>query len=167
MPATLIASLPGIVAVKECCGDARRIARVIRNLLANAIEHGEGRQVVVTIDSSERAVGLGVRDHGIGLAAADAHHVFDRFWRADPSRQRRIGGTGLGLAISLEDAQLHGGTLEVWSRPGEGANFVLTLPRIPGEQDLGHPVPLQPADAVPEVAKPAVHGRRRPSPVHS
>jgi two-component system sensor histidine kinase MtrB len=143
--------------------DARRIARVIRNLLANAIEHGEGRPVVVTIDSSAHAVGLGVRDHGIGLTAADAEHVFDRFWRADPSRQRRIGGTGLGLAISLEDAQLHGGVLEVWSRPGEGANFVLTLPRTAGDQELGHPVPLRPEDAAPEAA-PLPTGRARRSP---
>jgi two-component system sensor histidine kinase MtrB len=147
--------------------DARRVARVVRNLLANAIEHGEGRPVVVTIDSSERAVGLGVRDHGIGLSTADAEHVFDRFWRADPSRQRRIGGTGLGLAISLEDAQLHGGQLEVWSLPRQGANFVLTLPRVQGETDLGHPVPLVPDDAIAEVAPRTGRASRHPAPVGS
>jgi two-component system sensor histidine kinase MtrB len=85
--------------------------------------------------------------------------VFDRFWRADPSRQRRIGGTGLGLAISLEDALLHGGTLEVWSRPGEGTNFVLTLPRIPGTPAGRSPVPIEPVDVRP--APPAhEHGAR-------
>ena len=147
--------------------DARRIARVIRNLLANAIEHGEGKPVVVTIDSSERAVGLGVRDHGIGIAPSDAQHVFDRFWRADPSRQRRIGGTGLGLAISVEDAQLHGGVLEVWSRPGEGANFVLTLPRNAGDGEIGRPVPVRPADARADAAVPTRSGRRRPAVVRS
>ncbi|MFD1720079.1 MtrAB system histidine kinase MtrB [Amnibacterium endophyticum] len=125
--------------------DARRITRIVRNLLANALEHGEGRPVVVTVDSSADAVALGVRDHGIGMSAEDAGRVFDRFWRADPSRQRRVGGTGLGLAISLEDAMLHGGALEVWSRPGEGANFVLTLPRGDGPT-ADRPVPLRPDD---------------------
>jgi two-component system, OmpR family, sensor histidine kinase MtrB len=141
--------------------DARRIARIVRNLLANAIEHGEGRPVVVTIDSSAHAIGLGVRDHGIGLSGADAARVFDRFWRADPSRQRRIGGTGLGLAISLEDAQLHGGTLEVWSREGDGTNFVLTLPRASEVGDLGHPVPLVPSDALPDRETRPRRGRKK------
>ena len=59
----------------------------------------------------------------------DVEHVFDRFWRADPSRTRTIGGTGLGLSIALGDARLHGGELAVWSEPGRGSNFVLTLPR--------------------------------------
>lgn len=130
--------------------DARRIARVVRNLLANALEHGEGRPIDVTLDSSETAVAIGVRDHGIGMSSQDAERVFDRFWRADPSRQRRIGGTGLGLAISLEDATLHGGALEVWSRRGDGTNFVLTLPRGSAATDLSRPVPVVPFDAVPE-----------------
>lgn len=130
--------------------DGRRIARVVRNLLANALEHGEGRPIDVTVDSSETAVAVGVRDHGVGMASEDAERVFDRFWRADPSRQRRIGGTGLGLAISLEDAVLHGGALEVWSRRGEGTNFVLTLPRGAEAADLGRPVPVQPVDAAPD-----------------
>jgi two-component system sensor histidine kinase MtrB len=139
--------------------DARRISRILRNLLANALEHGEGRPVDVTVDSSATAVAVGVRDHGIGMTPQDAERVFDRFWRADPSRQRRIGGTGLGLAISMEDATLHGGTLEVWSRRGEGTNFVLTLPR--GTEPLGaeRPVPVVPADAPPE---PVAEPRRRP-----
>ncbi|GAA2749518.1 MtrAB system histidine kinase MtrB [Amnibacterium kyonggiense] len=140
--------------------DARRIARIIRNLLANALEHGEGRPIDVTVDSSETAVAVGVRDHGIGMSAQDAERVFDRFWRADPSRQRRIGGTGLGLAISLEDATLHGGRLEVWSRRGEGTNFVLTLPW--GQEDVAvdAPVPLVPWDAAPEEARPQRPHRR-------
>ena len=133
--------------------DARRVSRIVRNLLANALEHGEGRPIVVTIDSSETAVAIGVRDHGVGMPPQDAQHVFDRFWRADPSRQRRIGGTGLGLAISLEDAVLHGGTLEVWSRPGDGTNFVLTLPRDPQVEPGPSPVPLQPADLRPATAE--------------
>jgi two-component system sensor histidine kinase MtrB len=140
--------------------DNRRIARIVRNLLANALEHGEGRPIDVTIDSSETAVAVGVRDHGIGMLPQDAERVFDRFWRADPSRQRRIGGTGLGLAISLEDAQLHGGVLEVWTAKGDGTNFVLTLPRRPGLLEIDRPVAVRPADAQPEPARTA--GRRPP-----
>ena len=142
--------------------DARRIARVMRNLLANALEHGEGRPIDVTIDSSQVAVAVGVRDHGIGMAPQDAERVFDRFWRADPSRQRRIGGTGLGLAISLEDATLHGGTLEVWTRQGDGANFVLTLPREGDAVGADRPVPVVPTDAAPEPPQASRKSARRP-----
>lgn len=141
--------------------DARRIARVVRNLLANALEHGEGRPIDVTIDSSQGAVAVGVRDHGIGMTPQDAERVFDRFWRADPSRQRRIGGTGLGLAISLEDATLHGGTLEVWTRRGGGTNFVLTLPREGDAVDGDRPVPVVPVDAAPEPSQTGKKSARR------
>src|SRR5690606_33467388 len=89
--------------------DPRRVRRVLRNLVGNAIEHGVGRPVVVTVDSNQYAVAVGVRDFGLGMTKQDAERVFDRFWRADPSRQRTIGGTGLGLSIALGDAKLHGG----------------------------------------------------------
>ncbi|HCJ48912.1 MAG TPA: two-component sensor histidine kinase [Microbacterium sp.] len=125
--------------------DPRRVRRIVRNLLGNAIEHGEGRPIVVTVDSDQRAVALGVRDFGMGMSAEDAERVFDRFWRADPSRRRTIGGTGLGLSIALGDARLHGGTLSVWSEPGGGTNFVLTLPRRLGENLVGaSPVEVEP-----------------------
>jgi two-component system sensor histidine kinase MtrB len=127
--------------------DPRRIRRVVRNLLGNAIEHGEGRPIVVTVDSNEQAVALSVRDYGHGMTEADAQRVFDRFWRADPSRRRTIGGTGLGLAIALEDAQLHGGSLEVWSRVAGGSCFRLTLPRVLGGEVTMSPLPLPPEDA--------------------
>ncbi len=127
--------------------DARRVRRVLRNLIGNAIEHGEGRPVVVTVDSNQHAVAAGVRDFGLGLSPDDAERVFDRFWRADPSRQRTIGGTGLGLSISLGDAKLHRGTLQVWSELGVGSHFVLTLPRSGNELDGSSPVLLEPEDA--------------------
>jgi two-component system, OmpR family, sensor histidine kinase MtrB len=147
--------------------DSRRIARIVRNLLANALEHGEGRPIDITVDSSGTAVAVGVRDHGIGMAPQDAERVFDRFWRADPSRQRRIGGTGLGLAISLEDAVLHGGVLEVWSRRGDGTNFVLTLPRESGPVDESRPVPLVPTDAAPDAKQQRRSLLRRPARIGS
>jgi two-component system sensor histidine kinase MtrB len=128
--------------------DVRRIRRILQNLLGNAIDHGEGKPVVVWIDSDQDAVAIAVRDYGIGMTPAAVNRVFDRFWRADPSRQRTTGGTGLGLAIALEDAALHGGWLEVWSAPGEGSCFRLTLPREHGAELRGSPLPLPP-DAEP------------------
>jgi two-component system sensor histidine kinase MtrB len=126
--------------------DPRRVRRVVRNLLGNAIEHGEGRPIVVTVDSDQDAVAVGVRDYGLGMRAEDQERVFDRFWRADPSRKRTIGGTGLGLSIALGDARLHGGTLSVWSSPGRGTNFVLTLPRRTTDAEVRSPIPLDPGD---------------------
>ncbi len=108
--------------------DGRRISRIVRNLIVNAIEHSESKPVRVTLLASDDAVSVGVRDYGQGIAQEDLERVFSRFWRADPSRQRTLGGTGLGLAISADDAHLHGGTIDVWGAPGLGAHFVLTLP---------------------------------------
>jgi two-component system sensor histidine kinase MtrB len=127
--------------------EGRRIRRILQNLLGNAIDHGEGRPIDVYIDSSETAVAIAVRDYGIGMTSAAMERVFDRFWRADPSRQRTTGGTGLGLAISLEDAALHGGWLEVWSAPGQGSCFRLTLPRQSGGTLRASPLALPPDDS--------------------
>lgn len=126
--------------------DPRRIRRVVRNLVGNAIEHGEGRPIVITVDSNESSVAIGVRDFGLGMTDEEQSRAFDRFWRADPARARTIGGTGLGLAISLEDAHAHGGIIEVWSERGAGSNFVMTLPRTLGAPRLGKPVPVDPRD---------------------
>ncbi|MGM1028415.1 MAG: MtrAB system histidine kinase MtrB [Actinomycetota bacterium] len=125
--------------------DPRRIRRILQNLLGNAIDHGEGKPVVVTVDSTRDASAIAVRDHGVGMTEEEAARVFDRFWRADPSRQRRTGGTGLGLSISRDDAALHGGWIDVWSRHGEGTAFRLTLPRA-GARAVASPIELPPAD---------------------
>jgi two-component system sensor histidine kinase MtrB len=130
--------------------DARRIRRVLRNLLGNAVEHGEGRQIVVTVDSNATAIAFAVRDYGVGMTENEIGRVFDRFWRADPSRKRTIGGTGLGLAISMEDAVLHGGALEVWSESGVGSCFRLTLPREHGMAIGTSPLELPPDDSAME-----------------
>jgi two-component system sensor histidine kinase MtrB len=126
--------------------DPRRVRRIVRNLLGNAIEHGEGRPIVVTVDSDQQSVALGVRDYGLGMKPEDVERVFDRFWRADPSRTRTIGGTGLGLSIALGDARLHGGELAVWSQLGIGTNFVLTLPRQGSRLTAPSPIPVDPGD---------------------
>jgi len=112
--------------------DARRVSRILRNLIGNALEHGEGRPVEVSVTASDDVVAVSVRDHGVGFEPEQAEQVFERFWRADTARTRTTGGTGLGLAISLEDARLHGGWLQAAGAPGEGALFRLTLPRERG-----------------------------------
>ena len=127
-------------------GDIRRVARILRNLFSNAIDHAEEKPIAITIIASEDDVAIGVRDFGIGLDESTLYRVFDRFWRADPSRSRTRGGTGLGLSIALEDARLHNGELEAWGRPGKGAHFVVTLPREAGAGISSRLIKLQPDD---------------------
>ncbi|MGW3266457.1 MtrAB system histidine kinase MtrB [Streptomyces sp. NPDC001056] len=127
--------------------DARRVERVLRNLVVNAVEHGEGKDVIVKLAAAGGAVAVAVRDYGVGLKPGEATRVFSRFWRADPARARTTGGTGLGLSIALEDARLHGGWLQAWGEPGGGSQFRLTLPRTADEPLRGSPIPLEPKDA--------------------
>jgi two-component system sensor histidine kinase MtrB len=140
----IILSAPADAIVVEM--DARRIDRILRNLILNAVEHGEGKPVTVTVGASQTAVGIAVRDHGIGMAPAEAARVFDRFWRADPARARTTGGSGLGLSIAMEDTKLHNGWLQAWGKKGSGANFRLTLPLRQGEEIDKSPVQLEPED---------------------
>ena len=126
--------------------DIRRVERIMRNLLSNALDHAEEKPINVTVIATRTEVAVGVRDFGTGIEASALSRIVDRFWRADPSRARVRGGTGLGLSIALEDARLHNGELDAWGAPGEGAHFVLTLPRIAGEQIGGRPIRPQPED---------------------
>jgi two-component system sensor histidine kinase MtrB len=111
--------------------DTRRVSRIVRNLVANAIEHSEGKPIQISVCCNAESASVGVRDYGHGIAPSDYDRVFSRFWRADPSRTRTLGGTGLGLAISADDAALHGGRIDVGGHIGSGAHFVLTLPLVP------------------------------------
>ncbi|GGM79941.1 two-component sensor histidine kinase [Longimycelium tulufanense] len=138
--------------------DSRRLERILRNLLANAVDHGEGRPIELWLAADEHAVAVAVRDHGVGLRPGEEELVFTRFWRADPSRNRRTGGTGLGLSISLEDAHLHGGWLEAWGEPGQGACFRLTLPRQQGVELTGSPLPLPPPEDPDQTTRPQLVG---------
>ncbi len=132
----LLAATPVLVEA-----DVRRLERIVRNLVTNAIDHAEGHDVEVRVVGDDQTVALGVRDYGVGLAPGEEVMVFNRFWRADPARARTSGGTGLGLAIASEDARLHGGELKAWGVKGKGSHFVLTLPRR-AEDPLG-PSPLE------------------------
>lgn len=118
--------------------DPRRISRIVRNFVVNAIEHGAEKPIDVTVRANTNNVSIGVRDHGQGMTMAEQDRVFDRFWRADPSRKRTMGGTGLGLAISFDDARLHGGRIDVWGKPHHGAHFVVIIP-IQADSHIGLP----------------------------
>ena len=122
--------------------DSRRIERILRNLVNNAIEHGESQPVDVILEGDDTSVSIVVRDHGMGMTEAHLEHVFDRFWRADPARTRTTGGSGLGLAIAVEDTRLHNGSIDAWGKISQGSAFRVTLPRISGTVVSGS-APLQ------------------------
>ena len=138
--------------------DPRRVERVLRNLVVNAVEHGAGKPVHVRVAGGPGGVAVSVRDHGAGLRPGEAALVFGRFWRADPARARTSGGTGLGLSIALEDTRLHGGWLQAWGEPGEGCLFRLTLPWHVDEEITESPLPLDPRE------KPAADPPTEPAP---
>jgi two-component system, OmpR family, sensor histidine kinase MtrB len=138
----LIVDLPAEDVIAEV--DPRRVERILRNLIANAIDHAEHKPVRIRMAFDEDTVAVTVRDYGVGLRPGEEKLVFSRFWRSDPSRVRRSGGTGLGLAISIEDARLHQGRLEAWGEPGKGACFRLTLPLVRGHKVTASPLPLKP-----------------------
>ncbi|MCV7150573.1 MtrAB system histidine kinase MtrB [Mycolicibacterium pyrenivorans] len=150
----MIVDLPADDIIAEV--DARRVERILRNLIANAIDHAEHKPVRIRMAADEDTVAVTVRDYGVGLRPGEEKLVFSRFWRADPSRVRRSGGTGLGLAISIEDARLHQGRLEAWGEPGKGACFRLTLPLVRGHKVTSSPLPVKP------IEKPAAAAGRRP-----
>jgi two-component system, OmpR family, sensor histidine kinase MtrB len=108
----------------ELYTDPRRLERIVFNLVDNALKHGGGH-VCVSAVKRDGQVEVAVADSGPGIAADDLPHVFDRFYKADPSRS---GGTGLGLAIARENARLLGGTISVTSERGSDTTFTLTLP---------------------------------------
>jgi two-component system sensor histidine kinase MtrB len=140
-----------VVTVRDVGGfmaevDARRVERIVRNLVTNAIDHADSSGVSIHLAADGSATALTVRDHGVGLQPGQSAMVFNRFWRGDPARARTTGGTGLGLAIALEDARLHGGWLQAWGTPGGGSQFRLTLPRRAGDPLTHSPLPLVPHD---------------------
>jgi len=120
--------------------DAHRMQQLLLNLVTNAVKYTPAGGSVELLLEEEPEAGEGdgvrliVRDSGIGIAAVDVPHIFDRFWRADPARSRTGDrpGVGLGLAITKWIAEAHGGSIAVRSRPGRGSSFTVTLPRAGG-----------------------------------
>ena len=112
--------------------DRGRIREMLLNMVTNAIKYTpHGGTVSVGLEQDDESVTFSVRDSGIGIAAGDLPHIFERFWRADPARSRTGDrpGVGLGLAITKWIAEAHGGTITVQSRPGRGSVFTVRLPK--------------------------------------
>jgi two-component system, OmpR family, sensor kinase len=122
-------------------GDADRLRQLLLNLVDNALKHttpGSG-QVTLTLRRAGGWVRVGVEDNGSGVAPEDLPRIFERFYRADPSRSRP-GGSGLGLAIAKWVAEAHGGRIEVESQVGHWSTFTLWLPELvmsPGQAATG------------------------------
>jgi len=113
----------------ELVADRTRILQLLTNLLANAVQYNqEGGRVVLTIAQEGSEAVLNVVDTGVGIAAQDQPHVFERFFRADKARSREAGGSGLGLAICQSIVEAHYGSISFTSRPGEGTTFTVRLP---------------------------------------
>lgn len=113
----------------SCNIDAQRIEQVLHNLLHNAIIHTpEGGTITVTARQNDRHVEIGVSDNGSGIPQKDLPNIFERFYRADKSRNRTTGGSGLGLTISKGLVEAHGGSIHVESTQGKGSRFWFTIP---------------------------------------
>jgi two-component system, OmpR family, sensor kinase len=135
----LTVSMP-VVEPVTVAGDPTRLRQLFLNLITNAIKYTpRGGSVELTLESYGKTVAFSVRDTGVGIAAADLPHIFERFWRADRARSRPVptgdrrwvterGGFGLGLAIGQWIAEAHGGSISVRSRLGRGSTFTVTLP---------------------------------------
>jgi two-component system, OmpR family, sensor histidine kinase SenX3 len=130
-------------------GSADQIALAVGNLVANAVTYSpEGSNVVVSARPADLMAEITVTDQGIGIPAGELDRIFERFYRVDPARHRSTGGTGLGLSIVKHVASSHGGEVRVWSAPGQGSSFTLTLPRRvdPGERPApSYDQPTRPA----------------------
>ena len=108
--------------------DRDRIIQILVNLLGNAIRYTKIGSIVVKAEKENKYVWISVTDTGVGIAPEDLPYVFERFWRADPSRSTHSGGTGIGLAIVRRLVELQGGKIEVESELGKGSTFRFCLP---------------------------------------
>jgi two-component system OmpR family sensor kinase len=135
---------PSLTDVPVVLGDEARLRQVVGNLVTNALTHTPpSARITVTLaedPADPDVVVLCVADEGPGMAPEDAQRVFERFYRAESSRARESGGTGLGLAIVASLVEAHGGTVEVRTAPGQGADFRVRLPR-------SGPLPTEPGAA--------------------
>ncbi|MFJ1805190.1 MULTISPECIES: ATP-binding protein [unclassified Streptomyces] len=130
-----VSTKPGVPLPPPIEADPVRLRQAVSNLLSNAVRHTPpGGRVTLRSYLTEAGdeVAVEVSDTGSGIPADDLPHVFDRFWRAEKSRNRSTGGSGLGLAIVLRLAEAHGGTASVTSTEGKGSVFTLRLPAMPG-----------------------------------
>jgi two-component system sensor histidine kinase SenX3 len=117
-------------------GDEQLLVTAIANLVSNAIAYSpNGSSVSVSRRARGPNVEIAVTDRGIGIAREDQERVFERFFRVDKARSRATGGTGLGLAIVKHVAANHNGSIRLWSQPGTGSTFTLSIPAYPQGDD--------------------------------
>jgi two-component system sensor histidine kinase SenX3 len=113
-----------------------QVATAVTNLFENAINYSDpGGQVGISLKRADNFAEIVVTDSGVGIALEDQARIFERFYRVDASRSRETGGTGLGLAIVKHIALNHGGEISVFSKPGLGSTFTLTLPLTASSED--------------------------------
>ncbi len=118
-------------------GDQPLLVTAMANLVSNAIAYSpEGSPVSISRRRRGDNIEIAVTDRGIGIAAADQERVFERFFRVDKARSRATGGTGLGLAIVKHVAANHNGSIRLWSQPGTGSTFTLSIPAYPDNVDV-------------------------------
>ncbi|HIT74381.1 MAG TPA: sensor histidine kinase, partial [Candidatus Avipropionibacterium avicola] len=122
-------------------GNHVQIVTALANLVENALQYSDpGAKVVVSarrvVEQDESMVQLAVSDNGIGIPAEEQDRIFERFYRVDYARTRVDGGTGLGLSIVKHITAAHAGSIEVWSRPGEGSTFTISIPDHPRLAEL-------------------------------
>ncbi|MBN2308581.1 MAG: ATP-binding protein, partial [Candidatus Hydrogenedentes bacterium] len=130
------------VAIAIDCGEglesslnAPLFEQAVSNLVDNAVKYSEANQEVrVTAAQDEDAIVIRVIDHGAGIPAEHIPRLFERFYRVDKARSRNLGGTGLGLSIVRHIVLVHGGRVDVASRPGKGSTFSIYLPREQAEE---------------------------------
>jgi signal transduction histidine kinase len=126
-------------------GDHDRLVQALTNLASNAVKFSpDGAEIALRACAREDEVRLEVCDRGRGIPAEHLERIFERFEQVDASDAREKGGTGLGLAIARSIAEQHGGRIWAESEPGEGATFVIALPRLPSEADRPEPVGADP-----------------------
>ena len=132
----------------QVLGDKTLLVTAIANLVSNAIAYSpNGSSVSVSRRRRGDAIEMAVTDRGIGIARADQERVFERFFRVDQARSRATGGTGLGLAIVKHVAANHNGSIRLWSQPGTGSTFTLSIPAYPEADDADDPEDLDRRDS--------------------
>jgi two-component system sensor histidine kinase SenX3 len=144
----------------QILGSENQVLLALSNLVSNAVTYSSAHsKVVVTALNEGLSVDITVADRGVGIPEEELDRIFERFYRVDPARHRSTGGTGLGLSIVKHVAASHGGEVRVWSQPGEGSAFTLSLPRrltptpVPGAH--ARPRPVEPsAEPRPEKENP-------------
>ena len=110
-------------------GDRSKLEQIVYNLTENALKYTpDGGQITVTLQARGHNAILSVQDNGVGIPEEDQAHIFERFYRVDKARSRDTGGTGLGLSIVRQLVTMHGGTITVQSKPGQGSTFTVQLP---------------------------------------